>query len=285
MADPYAAYEVTRIRDFNPDTGQSMVIIFAGDIEQMEAIAAYYQQAGLGAPIGYGYKTTIQETANGIFLTVRIPDDILYTEKWNLATEIIQIPIWRDKTTRDYCVGTIKELDLTDDPTGQKLRTLMWRIGLISRGSMNISAGSMASNVFDNTAPPAGASDLGGMTKPELKLMLQMVREGAYMDWKRPVLKRQRYIPSINLAVRTTLVGRALLYSLDGIASAFGIPDDNYNQAVTAYDSLPTAEANTMWAWKMGRNDSEGVVGAAKVSECLEFAFGMWSTITNTFIE
>jgi hypothetical protein len=283
MADPYAAYEIARVRDFNPDTGASLVLTFAGTEAKMEEIADYYEVAGLANPIGYGYKTTTHKTAAGVVLIVRIPDDILYTERWQLASEVIQIPIWRDETVRNY-IPALAGLDL-NEATGRNLRSFMWRVGLIQRGALNLSAGVMASTVFDNTTPPSGADDLGSFSVKELEVMFQIVREGQYMDWKRPVLKRQRFIPSVNVATRTRLVGRAQLYSLNGIANVFGIPDDNYDQAATVYDNLPTAAKNTYWSWKLGRDDSEGVTGSAKVIECKEWSFGMWSTITNTFIE
>lgn len=284
MARDYTGYEISRTRDFNPDTGQSLVLVFAGTRAKMQEIAAYYEVAGLDTPIGYGYKTSLVEVGSSVILTVRIPDDILYTEKWQLASSPEQIPIWRDLQVRDF-IPAMAGLDLVTDPTGRNLRSFMWRVGMINRGALNIASGVMAQEVFNNATPPTGADNLGEMSIPELQVMFQIVREGPYMDWKRAVLKRQRYIPSVNVADRTRLVGRAQLYSLDGIANIFGIPDDNYDQAVTVYDNLPDAYPNSIWSWKLGRDDSEGIVGAAKVLECKEWTFGLWSTITNTFIE
>lgn len=282
MADPYAQFEISRVQDFNPDTGRSIVITFAGTEAKMNEVADYYEVAGLANPIGYGYKTTFHKTAAGIVLIVRIPDDILYTESWGLATETVQIPIWRDEKVRSF-IPALAGLDL-NEATGRNLRSFMWRVGIIMRGAQNISGGTPASAVFDASAPPAGADDLGNMSIPELQVMFEIVREGPYMEWKRPVLKRRRYIPTINVATKTRLTGRAELYSLNGIANAFGIPSDRYDQAVTAYDNIPTAALNTIWSWKLGRNDSEGVVGAAKDTECLEWTFGMWSRLRNDFI-
>jgi hypothetical protein len=284
MPDPYAQYEIERTQDFNPDTGRSIVILFAAEEAKLNEIADYYEVAGLDNPIGYGFKTTFKKSAAGVFLTVRIPDDILYTESWAFSTVRAQIPIWRDEKVRNY-VPSLAAIDLNaPDPTHANFASMMWRIGQISRAANALASGNMDVNVFSTTPPPGFATNLGDFSKEEYDLMLQIIREGPYMDWKFPVLKRRRYIPTVNLAAKTRMVGRDELYTLDGIADTFGIPNDRYDQANAVYTNLPTAAVNTRWTWKLGRNDSEGVVGAAKDVEVIEWTFGMWSTITNTFV-
>jgi hypothetical protein len=278
MPDPYAAFEVERTQDFNPDTGRTIVIIFAASESKLNEIAAYYEQAGSANPIGYGYKTTFRKAGGSIFLTVRIPDEILYTESWQFTTARERVPIWRDEKIRRYLKdttgGSFGDLDLS---TLANLQRWMRQIGYL-----NAAANIVGSGIGDPATVFTAASLVA--SKEDYDIIYLMVREGAFTDWKFPVLKRRRYLSSVNFAARTSMVGRDELYSLDGIADIFGIPADRYDQAVTAYDNLPTAALNTTWSWKLGRNDSEGVVGAAKDVECLEWTFGMWSTIKNDFI-
>jgi hypothetical protein len=269
MPDPYADYEISRVRDYNPDTGASYVLTFAGTEAKMNEVAAHYEALGAGAPIGYGYKTTFHKTAAGIILTVRIPDEILYTTRWNFETEVTQVSIWWLPSVRDFLGYT--GLDLS---TLAGLKAWLNQVIFVQRAVnyMRVAQAEIEAASFT-------------LTQQQQEIVYSIIRDGEYGDWHRPVLKRCRLIPVGLFDVRTRLAGPPLLFSLDGIYNNFGLTDDIYDQAVDVYDDLPTADPNTMWAWKMRRNDSDGVIGSGKVTEARDWVFGRWSTITNTFVE
>jgi hypothetical protein len=122
------------------------------------------------------------------------------------------------------------------------------------------------------------------MTENDARVVLLALREGDYTEWLTPSLKRVRVISAGLFESRTRLSGAPLLYSLDGIYNNFGLTDDVYAQAVTVYNGLPEAEADTMWSWKQMRNDSVTLVGSGKVQEARSWSFGRWNTINNTFV-
>lgn len=272
MSDPYAAFEISRVRSFNPDTGPSFVLTFAGTAAEINTIAAYYELLGQGAPIGYGYKTKTIVTSAGILLTVEIPDTILYTTRWEFDTELVPESIWWSRDVRSFLGfgGT----DLTTFIGLREWLQEVAKLQLIVNQVQHAQA-RLTQSTFDTlNDSPAKAS-----------IVYAIVRDGDYFEVERPILKRCRTVPVGLFDVRTRLSGRPQLYSLDGIYNLFGLTNDVYDQAVTVYDDLPAADPHTVWAWKMRQNASESVTGSGKVQENRNWVFGRWSTITNTFIE
>jgi hypothetical protein len=271
MADPFAQFMVNRVRMFNPDTGASFVLTFKGTQAQMEAVASHYEILGAGAPIGYGYKTHVTRTPRGHQCVVHIPDEILYTTRWHLETEITSISMWWLPDVRAFAGNTS---DLT---TFIGLREWLQEV---AKMQMIINKTKHALAPLDQATFDLLNSDVN-----KAALVYTSVRDGEFSDWKRPVLKRNRVIPVGIFDVRTRLVGPPQLYSLDGIYNLFGLDNNTYDQAVTVYDDLPATDPNTIWAWKLRRDDSESLIGSGKVIECRDWVFDRWSTIKNTFIE
>lgn len=276
----YAEYEISRVRDYNPDTGISMVITYAAveskidEIQTAWAAAAEYDETALG----YGYKTSKHKTAAGILLIVRVPDTILYTDRWCLNTEIVSLPIWWNEEVRQFNPKT-SGLNIT---TAQGISDYMYRIGLLQKSVNYVNYGTL-DQLFVNVDPPAGITNLGAISDEERALVFMMRRDGEYMEWKRPVLRRVRYIPVVS-ANRTRLVGRQNLYTTGELIDTFGVPNDVIDQIETVDTDLPAAQPNTVWAWKMRRDDSEIVIGSGKFLEQRDWVFGRWSTITHNLI-
>lgn len=271
------------VRRFNPDTGTSFVRSYAGTDAQMASISNYWENLNAvdNTPLGYGYKTDTTKTEAGTFLTVTVPEGILYTERWNLDTEFASVPIWWNEKVKNYIPATAS-LDLTSI---SDLTSYLFRIALIQKSVSLILSGTDFTNLFVGANPPDGAVDLGPLTKQELDVMMMMVREGEATEWKRPILKRCRVMPTIAVSTRTRLIGPPQLYSTAGISNVFGMPSDIYNQAVTVEDDLPTAAPNTVWSWKFRQDNSDTLLGSGKVQELRDWVFGRWSTITHTFVE
>lgn len=269
MADPYSAHEVDRVRSFDPDFGPSFVLTFEGTESKMDEVAAYYEQLGAGAPLGYGYKTHFHKRASGIILTVRIPDEILFTTRWDFESEVTQVSVWWLPAVRTY-LG-YGSLDLS---TLEGLRAWLNQVIFVNRGVTYIRQAQA-----DLDAAPFA------LTQQQAAIVYSIIRDGEYGEWKRPVLKRCRTIPVGLFAERVRIVGVPQLYSLDGIYNLFGLTNDVYDQAITAYDDLPTADPNTMWSWKLGADRSSRLIGSGKVEEVRDWTFGRWSTIRNTFVE
>lgn len=267
MATPYSDYLLSQTRDYNPDTGPSFVYIFGGTEAKMAEIATYYELAGQGAPIGYGYKTSTSQTPMGWILTVRIPDTILYTERWHVDTEEVSIPIWWSDDVRAF-LPDYAGLDLTDQTD---LRVWMRRIGYYQAGVNAIRRGIDPETVF------GGA---GSFSPSDYDLMFLALREGEYLQWKRPVLKRHRYVP-VSSADRTSLVGPQYVFRTADLVDYFGIPDDVVAQIETVDNNLPAEYPFTIWGWKERRNDVEALLNSGKILEVRDWVYGRWSQITH----
>lgn len=286
MADPYFQYEVSRVRDYNPDTGASLVITFAGTEAQMNTVAAYYEEAGAGAPIGYGYKTNFYKTAAGVILTVRIPDSILYTERWNLNTEIGSLPIWYSQEIKSYlgCIAV---------PPSNTVQVLLDEQYLFLRGlllaakSKVIQGLDPSSSVFAasnyHLILPDGSEDGNVITySTEYKIVVgALIEFGENFEVKRPVLRRVRYMPIASTS-RTNLAGLQIIYTTAQLISVWSIPADIVLQISTVDTGLPAAATGTMWAWKERQNESDVVIGSGRFQECRDWVYGRWSTLTHT---
>jgi hypothetical protein len=284
MPDPYAQFEISRIRDFNPDTGPSYVLTFAGTVNEMDEVAAYYEEAGSGAPIGYGYKTTFTRTASGgCILVVRIPDEILYITRWDLESCTKPVPIWWLNSVREYIqTDGVPDFPIFNGGDGTQTqldvdRQWLRRIGYYQNAVSLMKSGQDPTTVLEGLGVTFDYMDWN--------IIYLMLREGEYTDWKQPILKRNRTVPVGLFENRIRITGLPELYSLDGIANNFGLDDNVYDQATTVYDDLPTAPPNTMWAWRTNRDDSATLIGSGKVQECKDWLFGRWSTILNDFVE
>ncbi len=288
MADPFAIYEISRTRDYNPDTGASIVIVFAGLESKMDEVAAYYEQAGAGAPIGYGYKTTFHKTGAGIILTVRIPDDQLYTERWNLNTEIGSLPLFYSQEVKAY-------LDCVAIPPSIAVQALLDEQYITLRGLLEATKQAIligtAPSVYVNTIYestnthfilPDGSTDPNVLTYTSKykSVVVSLIEFGDYYEVKRPVLKRVRFMPVASTS-RTSLVGTQILYTTAQLISAWSVPVDIVLQITSVDTGLPTARAGTLWSWKERQNESETVIGSGRFMECRDWVFGRWSTLSH----
>lgn len=283
MADPFASYEISRVRDYNPDTGVSLVITFAGTEAKMNQVAAYYESAGAGAPIGYGYKTTFHKTAAGIVLTVRIPDEILYTERWNLNTEVGSLPIWYSQEIKAFlgCVATTPAAVETLDTWYLDLRGL-----LLSAKSLTLQGRSTAyinTNVFEPVirVKPDGSGEPATYSTEYKTVVAALIEYGEHFEVKRPVLRRVRYMPVASTS-RTSLVGKQIIYTTAQLKTVWSVPADIALQINSVDTGLPTAPSGSLWSWKERQNESDTVIGSGRFMECRDWVFGRWSTLTHT---
>jgi hypothetical protein len=281
MADPYAAFEVSRNRSFNPDTGPSFSLTFAGTLAEMNAVAAHYEILGSGAPIGYGYKTRTAHTSAGVLLFVEIPDEILYTTRWGFDTGMNQVARLWTARVRQY-VPSLAAQNLGTVVGLQNFLELSMKIQrAITLFRLSTQQQSLSAILLSVFGGPMPANEEAALTD----IIHSFVRDGEYVHVKQPSLKRCRTVPVGLFDTRTRIAGEAYLYSLDGIYNLFGLTDDVYDQAVTAYDGLPADEPKSIWAWKEMQNDSDTLVGSGKVQENRNWVFGRWSTIDYPFVE
>lgn len=260
-------------RDYNPDTGASFLLEYAGTEDQMVAIAVNYEKDGAGAPIGYGYKTTlIKASGQVVGLTVRIPDDILFTERWCRGTEIVPINIWGSEIVRQS-IPALAAYDLTSDAGRQDY---MQRIRFLNAAVNAIEAGSDFMAVF------TGGTNGGAPSEDEKSLLLDITRYTDHVEIKRPVLRRQRVVPFAS-AAHSNLFGPEWLYTTDDLVTDFNMPLDIYNLVKTVTDGLPTALPNTAWAWKARCDDVDVMINSGKFNESVDFVFDLWSTFRNPF--
>jgi hypothetical protein len=264
-------YLVSRTRDSNPDTGASWNLIYAGTAVELAAIASYWeaQNAEDGTPLGFGYKTKYIYTGSSKLLHVVVPDEILYTTRWDVESCVRPVSIWWLPGTRAF-LPNYADFDLTDQTD---LRLWMARIGYLKAGVAALGRGQLPETTG------------GVFTDQDYELMYNILRDGEMREWKVSSLLRRRTIPVGLWEARVRLVGRLQLYSLDGIYNLFGLTNDAYDRAVTVYDNLPPADPHTMWAWRLGPDRSGGVTGSGKVEEVREWQFARWDTINNTFVE
>ena len=61
---------VREVRDYNPDTGATIVRTYTGTAAQISDVRQYWELLGQGAPVGYGYKTTTEQDATGSFFNL-----------------------------------------------------------------------------------------------------------------------------------------------------------------------------------------------------------------------
>lgn len=280
MPVPGTARKVSETRKYNPDTGTSIVTVYTGTSAEMDTVQTYWELMGEGAPIGYGYKTTRQTTAQGIFVTVEIPDTILYTERWNLSTEFINTPLAFSEAVKDY-LPTLRNLDITAQGN---VETYLYRLALLQRAANMVRSAVDYTDLFVNTPPPTGAVDLGALTEEEVFMIAQIVRDGDQAEWVRPVLRRDRVIPYSLPGDRTRLVGIPTIYTTEKLIDVFNIPDDVADQISAVDTDLPEAFPNTAWSWKLRRDSSDTLLNSGKVQECRDWVFYRWSTITCTLI-
>lgn len=273
----YEAYEISRIRDFNYESGASILLTYVANDDKLAEISNYYENANdaEGVPIGYGYKTNLVTTAANTFLTVRIPDTLIFSVRWCRSSEIQPVPMFWTAKARQFLGEPYASLDLSA-PVDFKI----W-VRHLSRINQVVNAMRIGED-------PASIVIPGGTFQPsaeDLRLAYIIIREGEYFQFKRPVLKRTRVIPVGLNDVQTSVVGPTQLYSLDGIANLFGLPDDIYDRVSTVYDDLPAAQPDSKWAWALRQDDSESVVASGKVVENLDFVFSQHETVNSEFIE
>src|SRR4051812_26064881 len=105
MADitKFSGYLKSRTQRTNPDTGDTWTLTYEAILSKLLEIKAYWDTLNSveGTPLGYGYKTALHESASGKYLTVEVPEEILFTTRWNLDTELVTVPIWWNDDVRN----------------------------------------------------------------------------------------------------------------------------------------------------------------------------------------
>jgi hypothetical protein len=265
---------VSKTRDYNNDTGASWVYTYEGTEAELGDVRAHWELAGTGAPIGYGYKTSLSQRAGFRQLTVRVPDSILFTERWDLDTEMAMVPwIWIDQVRNS--VPTWAALDITD---ALALTQLMRRVGFVQAAADAIRTGRDPLSVLPTTGDAFFTADFSA---EEVAIMFLLIRDGDNVEWARPVLKRIRVVP-VGSSSRTQLVGLPPVYETDVLINVFTtMPDDVVDQIVTIDSGLPAPVPNTVWGWRMRQDNSQTLVGSGKVEEVRDWVFGRWSLLTH----
>lgn len=270
MAD-FSNLIVSHVREFNNDTGATYTITYEGTLAELEVVREYWELNGVGAPIGYGNRTTTTQRPGLRQLTVRVPDSILYTTRWECRAEARDVPIIWSEDVRSF-LGR-DSLDLSTvaglNTWLEDVRNLYGMSAAIKSGKVNLSSWNYKDAVEEN---------------PKLMdVAFMMVRDGEYFQWRTPVLSRVRLIPFIS-SDRVSLVGRTPLYTTEGLVTEMDLDVATYNRVSSIEASLPAAYPNTVWAWKMRDDQFATVIGSGKVEERRDFAFGRWSTITHQLI-
>lgn len=280
MALLYEQFRVSEVREFDPVTGANVVKTYEGTAAQMDVVEEYWRLLNIAdnTPTGKGYRTTRSKTPQKHTVVVRVPDDILYTDRWSLDSEVGAVPIWWTTDVKAYN-PFMAALDLSIETD---FRRFLFRVGLINSAVTLIQSGQ------DPNEAMSGLDDEIGLTMTpfnaqEYQLMFLIIKDGGYANIKHPVLKRNRTIP-FAVAGGTTLVGPPKTYSTATLISTFGVPSEVAAQISTVDTGLPTTYPNFVWSWKLRRDDSETMIGYARTMECRDWVFGNWSTITHTYI-
>lgn len=282
---PYDQFLIGTVRDYNPDTGVSNILTYTGTEAEMATVRTYWEVAGQGAPVGYGYKTNLVEKKEGFYLTVRLPDEILFVDSWNLDSENVSVPlIWDYKVAAhlgfDVGSGDLATRLAQDELYFRAVSFILQAVTLYQTGTA-YTGDPKGIVTLVNSAVAAGVN----WVFPEYyDIVFQILREGPNSVWKRPVLKRNRTIPVGLFSVRTRLVGVATVYTTSALIDATSMPVDIQDQISTVDNGLLTAPPNTIWGWKLRRDDSEVQIGFGKYKECRDWVFDRWSTITHEIV-
>jgi hypothetical protein len=301
MATDTTQFRTSIVRDYNPDQGPVLVVTYEGTEAQLNPIRANWELAGEGTPTGYGFRTNYSITANGVRLVVRIPEGTVFTDRWNIDTEVVPDPLWYSDFIRSYLKkpdgtswGAVDMSDVGDLAAWLSfVRRLQGVVNLVRNGA-NINSETPEQDLILTAAEyfPEYASVVSvGLTQEMWDVVFMAIRDGEYLERNTPVLKRCRQIP-LGDALRTKLVGRPLLYSTTGLIDTFGAPDDVADQLTDVSGGmendpdLPTAPVNTRWSWKLRQNNSETLLawGSGRALEVRDWKFGRWSTISNEFV-
>jgi hypothetical protein len=208
-------------------------------------------------------------------LTVLIPDEILYTERWNRSTEVVSTSIWAS-----YYLQNFLEFTSSNPITAAALEdTYHRRIGFLQKGVSNRRQGLDAAKVFvgSDALTAGGALEFSA---EEIKVINLVMRSGEYMTIKRPVLTRQRYVP-VASNERSSLFGVETLYTTQELVNYFDVPADIATLIAAVEDDLPPARPDTLWSWKSRCDDQTILINSGKWDERRDFVFDLWSTITH----
>lgn len=282
MSVSYESLRISEVRTYNPDTGASLVKTYEGTPQQMTEVESHWATLNIvdNTPTGRGYRTMKRTIAtHRAQLTVTIPDDQLYTDRWALDTETASVPLWWAPQVRSYS-PTLSLFDLTvNDLHTSGFEGYMRRIMLMENSIAAMRAGQDPNQVILGMDLPLGTA----YTAEDYALMFTYIKDGGFIEMKRPVLKRNRTVPY--LVTRTVVVGPQNVYTTAALIDAYGLPDE----AIALIDSvevdLPTSYPHYIWGWKERRNDSDTVIGFARTNETRDWVFGNWSRITHTVFE
>lgn len=285
---------------YNPDTGEAVTLVWEGTEAQMTATRAFYIQGGSEAPIGYGLKCELSRKAGETTrLTVNFPDAILFTDRWDLDTEMHPQPIWKITAVRDLLAPGLTVVADIDKRVGSSRMDILALID-VKLANDAITPIPAALDPFQSrygavvakwTDPLNGGS--AALAANVIKVYRIVLRDGEYADVHQPVLTRRRTIPVWNgeftgpdgsTAQRVRIVGRQEIYTTVSLIDTFNLPDEVIAQIETVENGLPDAPADYVWAWKLRKMCSSTLVGSGKAEESTDWIFDLYSEITHELV-
>jgi len=286
------AIRTEEVRSFNPDTGAVITRTHEGTEAQITEIENYWATANIidGTATGRGYKTVKTKTPRGYKIVVTIPDDQLYTDRWSLTSEVRHIPIWYGEGIREYLgfstpTGTAAE-QLTQNLQYYRARSILTQLLALYQGgnSAETSAAFTTSETNLINAFLALGVDWGSYSEHYYNIIFQIIRETDSIEFKRPVLTRNRTLP-VGSTNQAPLVGSPLVYTTAALIAdtSIAMPAEVIARITNVEVGIQTAPPNTRWGWKLRQDNAEMMIGFGKYIECKDWVFDRWSTITNTF--
>lgn len=267
-------FKIQETRKYNPDTGSSIVKSFTGSSAQMDTVEDYWQLAGQGAPIGYGYKVTRSISAQGHTVTVEIPDEILYTERWEFSTEVASRPLWWNNQIRELLgypiVNGTAELQLETD------KAWLTQLSYINKAANLAMSGPISQGLWDYLTG-VGVTP----TQNVVSVIDLIMRDGNAYEYRRPVVRRTRMIPMALPDSRTVISGKQPIYSTTTLISAFSVPEDIQTQIGDIESGLPDLPPSAIYGWKLRQDNSSVVVNSGKFNETKDWVFDRYSLLTH----
>lgn len=264
--------------DYDPERGSSLTYTFEGTYAQVIAAAADAESRGIRCHVGHeGVKWFASINTGGnreAFDPIQAPE--IPVDTWEMDTENAHEDFWS--------AGKLISLAAAaNESQGSSLseedRIAIWKdaveLALSEREQPDLTDVDVSDASIDLT---------GGVSLTETEIINGLydlrIRGTEHVEVTRPILRRTRYI-SRRYSLPTVVEAVPLLYTTPRLVAAFAIPALIAVKLPADPDTKPT---NTIWSWKLRKNDSRWHSPLQKWEETMEWYFASWTAFFYNFV-
>lgn len=264
--------------DYDPERGRSLSYTFEGTYAQVIAAAADAESRGIRCHVGHeGVKWFASINTGGnreAFDPIQTPE--IPADNWETDTEQAHEDFWAAEKIISLA-ATVNEAN--GSSISIEDRIALWKdaveLALSERDSVDLTD-------MDLTNATINLYGSVYLTEEEIinGLYDLRIRGTEHAEITRPILRRTRYI-SRRYAQPAVVEAIPRLYTTPSLVAAFQIPALIAVKLPTDPVKKPT---NTIWSWKLRKNDSRWHSPLQKWEETMEWYFASWTAFFYDFV-